>query len=376
MASDEYSMKYHNRKTAIVLLADGSVFYGKAIGNTEGSAFGEISFNTAATGYQEFMTDPSSRGQIMIHTGAHVGGYGVSKEEMESDAVQISGLVVRNFAHQHSREAAEGSLEDFVNEHQLLVVSDVDTRALTQHIRDNGAMKAVVSTEVNAIERLKSELNALASENDKHLVKEVSTTELYSVGDSDAKYKVAVLDLGVKKSVLNQLVNRDCFVEVYPYNSSIEVLQNSNADGYFISNGPGNPEILEDTVELVKQIIALDKPVFGICLGHQLLALANGLGVTKLKNGHRGVNHPVKNLNTGRGEVTTQNNAYVVDEDSLANRDDILVTHRNLNDDTVAGIRMKDKLVASVHYQAGAKPGPEDSFYLYDEFIQTLEKSK
>lgn len=357
-------------------MEDGTVFYGKSVGNQEGSAFGEVSFNTGMTGYQELMTDPSGYGQIMVSTAAHIGGYGINEDDMESDTITISGLVVRNFSYHYSRNLANTSLEDFIKKHNLLAISDVDTRALTIHIRDNGTMNGVITTEVDKIDSLKSQLAEMSKTEGVDWVSKVSTQEAYDFGNENAKYRVAVLDLGVKRSFLQQLANHDCYVRVFPHTSSFAEMESFNPDGYFISNGPGDPRPLTETVETVKSIIDSGKTVFGVCLGHQMIALANGIGVTKLKNGHRGLNHPVKNLITGRGEITSQNHGYVLDKDQLEANENIEITHINVNDETVAGIRIKNKPVFSVQYHPGAKPGPEDSIYLFQQFVDTIEKHK
>lgn len=369
-------MKYQTRKKALILLEDGTVFFGKAVGSSEGSAFGEASFNTGMTGYQELLTDPSGYGQIMVSTSAHIGGYGINEEDMESDKIQVSGLVVRNFGYQYSRSLASTSLEDFITKHNLIAISDVDTRALTSHIRDNGSMHAVITTDVDNIDSLKEQLTKMPKVEGMDLVANVSTKEPYFYGNEEAKYKVAVLDLGVKKSFLDQLAKHDCYMKVFPYKSTFADMESFNPDGYFISNGPGDPRPLTDSIELVKSIINSGKAVFGVCLGHQLIALANGITVHKMNNGHRGLNHPVKNLVTGKGEITSQNHGYVLDKKQAETSETIEITHLNVNDETIAGIRMKDKPVFSVQYHAGAKPGPEDSIYLYAQFAEAIENNK
>lgn len=369
-------MKYQTRKKALILLADGTVFYGKAVGNKEGSAFGEVCFNTGMTGYQEIFTDPSYFGQIMVATNAHIGNYGTNKEEVESEGIKIAGLVVRNFSYHYSRPAADDSLEEFLNRNNLLAISDVDTRALVNYIRDNGAMNAVISTEVDNIEDLKKQLADVPNMDGLELASKVSTKEPYFFGDENAKYKVSALDLGIKKNILRMLAERDCYIKVFPYNSSFKDLEAFDPDGYFISNGPGDPEPLKSAIEVVKTILDKELPMFGICLGHQMLALANGVSTYKMHNGHRGINHPVMNLITGKGEITSQNHGFAINREEAEANPNIEITHEHLNDHTAAGIRLKNKPAFSVQYHPEASPGPHDASYLFDQFIDLIEKHK
>jgi len=367
-------MKYTKRNKAFILLADGTIFHGKAVGN-EGSAFGEVCFNTGMTGYQEIFTDPSYSGQLMITTNAHIGNYGVNTDEVESESIKISGLICRNFSYDYSRVDASGSLEDFLNENDLFAISDVDTRALVSYIRDHGAMNAVISTEVDNIEGLKKQLADIPNMNGLELASEVSTKKPYYVGKETASIKIAALDIGIKKNILRHLEKRDAYIKVFPYNSTFEELSAWNPDGYFLSNGPGDPEPLIDAQNLAKEIIKRDLPLFGICLGHQVIALANGVSTYKMHNGHRGINHPVKNLRTGKGEITSQNHGFAVNREEAEAHPDLEITHVHLNDNTVAGIKMKSKNCFSVQYHPEASPGPHDSSYLFDEFIENI-KSK
>ncbi len=369
-------MKYETRKKAFILLADGTIFYGKAVGNKEGSAFGEVCFNTGMTGYEEIFTDPSYHGQIMVATSAHIGNYGISHEEIESEGIKISGLVVRNFSYHYSRPAADGSLEEFLDKNNLLAISDVDTRALVIYIRENGAMNAVISTEVDNIQELKKQLADFPKMDGLELASKVSTTEPYFYGNENAKYKISALDLGIKKNILRRLAERDCYVKVFPYNSSFSDLKSFNPDGYFISNGPGDPQPLKGAIEVVKTILNKELPMFGICLGHQMLALANGISTYKMHNGHRGINHPVMNLLTGKGEITSQNHGFAINREEAEANPDIEITHIHLNDNTAAGIRMKNKPAFSVQYHPEASPGPHDASYLFDQFIDNIEKYK
>lgn len=368
-------MKYTARDRAIVLLSDGTIFHGKSVG-IKGTTFGEICFNTGVTGYQEIFTDPSYAGQIMLSTTAHIGNYGVHPDEVDSDGIKIAGLVCKNFSYDYSRPAATSSLFEYFQQNQLIVVSDVDTRALVSYIRDNGAMNAIISTDGTPIEELKKQLQHVPSMNGLELASKVSTTSPYFFGNENATYKVAALDLGIKTNILRSLAERDCYIKVFPYNASFEDLAAFAPDGYFLSNGPGDPEPLTEVVEVVKLMVASDLPVFGICLGHQILALSQGIKTYKMFNGHRGINHPVMNVITGKGEITSQNHGFAVVREEVENHPNVEMTHYHLNDNTVAGIRLKDKQVFSVQYHPESSPGPNDSKYLFDEFVANMKEQK
>lgn len=368
-------MKYQSKRKALILLADGTIFYGKSVGDQEGTAFGEVCFNTGMTGYQEIFTDPSYYGQLMVATNAHIGNYGAREEEVESDGVKIAGLIVKNFSYEYSRPDADYSLQEFLDKNGLFAISDVDTRALVSYIRDHGAMNAVISTRVDAIETLKKELEAVPSMEGLELASKVSTKEPYFVGDPGAGIKIAALDIGIKKNILRNLARRGACIQVFPHNTSYETMEAWSPDGYFISNGPGDPQPLKQAVETARNIIAADKPLFGICLGHQVIALANGVPTYKMHHGHRGINHPVKNLLTGKGEITSQNHGFAVKREETEAHPDLEITHLHLNDQTVAGIRMKDKQVFSVQYHPEASPGPHDAEYLFDTFFEAIRES-
>ena len=367
-------MKYQRLKKALILLEDGTIFHGKAVGK-EGTAFGEICFNTGMTGYQEIFTDPSYFGQLMVTTNAHIGNYGVNDNENESDSIKISGLICKNFSYDFSRVDSNGSLEDFLNKHNLLAISDVDTRALVSYIRDNGVMNAIISTDVDNIDGLKQQLADVPSMSGLELASKVSTKEPYFIGDENAPIKIAALDIGIKKNILRNLVKRQAYVKVFPYNATFEDLNSWNPDGYFLSNGPGDPEPLIEAQALAKEVIKRDLPLFCICLGHQVIALANGISTYKMHNGHRGINHPVKNLITGKGEITSQNHGFAVNREEAEAHPDIEITHVHLNDNTVAGLKMKSKNVFSVQYHPEASPGPHDSSYLFDQFISNIKNN-
>jgi len=328
------------------------------------------------TGYQEIFTDPSYYGQLMVTTNAHIGNYGTAKDEVESDGIKIAGLICRNFSYHYSRPEADASLEHFLNENDLLAISDVDTRALVSYIRDNGAMNAVISTEVDNVNDLKEQLAKVPDMNGLELASKVSTKEPYFFGNENATYKISALDIGIKKNILRSLAERDCYIKVFPYNASFEDLQSFSPDGYFLSNGPGDPEPLTDAIETTKQMIASRKPLFGICLGHQILALANGISTYKMHHGHRGINHPILNLVTGKGEITSQNHGFAINREEAEASDVVEITHLHLNDHTAAGIKMKDKPVFSVQYHPEASPGPHDAKYLFDDFIANVKMYK
>lgn len=367
-------MKYSQRKKAILLLADGTIFEGKSIGS-DGTAFGEICYNTGMTGYQEIFTDPSYFGQLMLTTNAHIGNYGVNENEVESDSIKIAGLVCKNFSFNYSRENAQDSLKNYFEKYNLMAISDIDTRAVVRYIRDKGAMNAVISTNTN-IDELKEQLKAVPDMNGLELASKVSTTEPYFFGDENAPYKISALDIGIKKNILRNLAKRGCYIKVFPYNATFEEMEAFNPDGYFLSNGPGDPQPLKEAQELAKEIIKRNLPLFGICLGHQIIALANGISTYKMHNGHRGINHPVKNIITGKGEITSQNHGFVVKREEVENHPEFEVTHIHLNDETLAGMKMKNNNCFSVQYHPEASPGPHDSSYLFDQFIENIKNSK
>jgi carbamoyl-phosphate synthase small subunit len=368
-------MNYKSKEPAILLLSDGTIFHGKSIG-IKGVAFGEVCFNTGTTGYQEIFTDPSYFGQIMVTTNAHIGNYGVTADETESDGIKISGLVCKNFSDFHSRPNSESSLLEYLSKQNLICISDVDTRALVSYIRDNGAMNAVICSDNTPIEELKAQLSNTPNMNGLELASKVSTKEPYFYGNKDATYKIAALDLGIKRNILKNLAKRDCYIKIFPYNASYQDLESFNPDGYFLSNGPGDPEPLHSAIQVAKDIIEQNNPLFGICLGHQIIALANDIPTYKMFNGHRGINHPVKNLITGKGEITSQNHGFAVNKEALLSNTELIITHEHLNDATVAGMQMKNKNCFSVQYHPEASPGPHDSSYLFDHFIENIKLAK
>jgi len=366
-------MEYKKRNQAILLLSDGTIFYGKSVFGV-GTAFGEVCFNTGMTGYQEIYTDPSYYGQLMVMTNPHIGNYGINNDESESDSIKISGLICKNFSYNYSRELADTSLEDFLKKNNLFAISDIDTRALVSYIRENGAMNAVITTDVDNLESLSKKLLSVPSMVGLELASKVSTKSSYFFGNEKSKFKVAALDLGIKRNILRNLASRDVYVKVFPFDTSFDEMRKWNPDGYFLSNGPGDPEPLKSAQLVAKNIIENNLPLFGICLGHQIIALANGISTYKMHNGHRGINHPVKNLITGKGEITSQNHGFAVNKEDAQANENIEITHIHLNDDTVAGIRLKNSNCFSVQFHPEASPGPHDSSYLFDQFVESMEK--
>lgn len=357
------------------MLEDGTSFMGYSIGKI-GTTTGEIAFNTGMTGYQEVFTDPSYFGQILIMNTAHIGNYGVHSEEIESDSMKISGLVVKKFSDGFSRVSANESLQMYMEKNGVVGISDVDTRALVRYIRSKGAMNCIISSENLSTDELKYRLSQTPSMNGLELSSKVATTVAYVSPNSDSLYRVALLDFGVKKNIVRCLLDRGCLVKVFPLDVSFEELMEFNPDGFMLSNGPGDPSAMPNSIELVKKIVDTKIPVFGICLGHQILGLSQGLTTEKMFNGHRGINHPIKNVKTGKGEITSQNHGFVISKDSLSNNSNCSITHIHLNDDTVAGIELTDRPVFSVQYHPEASAGPHDSRYLFDQFISNIKKYK
>jgi carbamoyl-phosphate synthase small subunit len=360
---------------AVLLLQDGTVCYGRAFGAI-GTTTGEICFNTGMTGYQEVFTDPSYYGQVLIMNSVHIGNYGVKEDEVESGSVKIKGLIGRNLEDQYSRKLAKGSLEDYLIANNIVCIGDVDTRALVAHIRTKGAMNCIISSDITDVEELKKRLAQVPDMNGLELASHVSTKETYELGNKDATVRIAVMDYGVKKNILNCMVERGAFVKVFPAKTPLDEVKKFRPDGYFISNGPGDPAPMDYAITTLKQILKEEKPVFGICLGHQLLALANDIPTFKMHHGHRGLNHPVKNLVSGRSEITTQNHGFGVDPEAVNKSKHIEVTHVNLNDKSIEGIRVKGKPAFSVQYHPEATPGPHDSRYLFDDFITLINANK
>ena len=366
-------MKYIEKKPAILLLEDGSFFLGKAAGAI-GITTGEICFNTGMTGYQEIFTDPSYYGQILVATHVHIGNYGIHPGEVESERINISGLVCRSFNINYSRKAAIESIEDYFIRQHVVAICDIDTRAVVRHIRSKGAMNCIISSETTDIVSLKKILSEVPQMAGLELSSKVTTKVPYFTGNPNAHLRVAVMDFGVKKNIIRNLVQRDCYVHVFPASASFAEVKQWNPDGILLSNGPGDPSAMLEAVENVKAALNGNVPLFGICLGQQLLAEACGIGTYKMFNGHRGINHPVKNLISGRSEITSQNHGFSVNEEEIKKSKSVEVTHINLNDNTVEGIRVKDRIAFSVQYHPESAPGPHDSSYLFDDFVEAMKK--
>ncbi|MCH2145292.1 MAG: glutamine-hydrolyzing carbamoyl-phosphate synthase small subunit [Phycisphaerales bacterium] len=370
------------RRTARLVLEDGSIFEGPAFG-ADATTTGEVVFNTAMCGYQEALTDPSYRGQVLVMTPSEVGNYGVAEEDVESGAISVSGFVVRELARKHSNHRAFTDLDGWMAAEGVPGIAEVDTRALVRRLRVGGAMRGILSTDASLSDQ---ELLARARSSEpmsgRNLAAEVTpsgpgsfTEDLGEWGMPsrpavNSRYRVVALDCGAKHSIYRHLVDRGCEIHSLPLDVTAEEILASGADGLFVSNGPGDPAAVEGTIETLRQV-AGTLPTFGICLGHQLLALALGARTWKLKFGHRGANQPVRNLLTGRVEITSQNHGFCVDAESLVAAG-AEVTHIHLNDGTVAGFRHREKPIFSVQYHPEASPGPHDSAYLFDCFIRSM----
>ncbi len=366
-------MNDHSHNNAVILLQDGTRFWGHPVGKI-GTTTGEVCYNTGMTGYQEIFTDPSYYGQIMTMTNVHIGNYGVRLAESESGAPQINGLVCRNFSELFSRHMGDKSLSEFLKDNVLVGIAGIDTRALVKHVREKGAMNAVISSENTNIDDLKQILSKTPSMEGLELSTDVTTQEAFTKGNPDAKYRVAVLDLGIKSTILDQLLERDCYLKVFPAKSDFQTINEWQPDGYFVSNGPGDPAAIHYAIDTAKGMLSSEKPFFGICLGHQLFALAMDCDTYKMHNGHRGINHPVKNLISQRCEITSQNHGFAVDQKSVEEHSDLEVTHINLNDHSIEGLRSKTKDAFSIQYHPEASPGPHDARYLFDQFHKMLQK--
>lgn len=365
-------MEVNSFQPAVLVLEDGSVFRGRAIGKI-GSTSGEICFNTGMTGYQEVFTDPSYFGQVIVMTSDHIGNYGVKQEEVESDSIKINGLICKKFSPTRSRALSDNSLNDYLIENSLVGISDIDTRQIVRHIRHKGAMNCIISSEITDPNLLLTRLKEVPSMAGLELSSQVTCAAPYHFGDESSSFRVAVMDFGVKQNILRCLAERDAFLKVFPANTSYEEIRHWNPHGVMLSNGPGDPGAMDYAVENVRKMLDNNERIFGICLGNQILGRAAGMSTFKMHNGHRGLNHPVKNLQTGRSEITTQNHGFAIDSSTI-NPDLVEVTHVNLNDQTIEGIRIKGKQAFAVQYHPEAAPGPHDSRYLFDQFIDSLSK--
>ena len=373
---------------AILALEDGTWFRGAAAG-AEGEARGEVVFNTSMTGYQEVLTDPSYAGQIVTMTCPEIGNYGVSDEDVESRAPQVAGFIVRDESPVASNWRADGTLRDYLVANRIVAISDIDTRALTRHLRSGGVLRGVIVTG-NQLDpkALVERARSIPSMEGSDLVRDVTTDKVFDWPEEDpdefgvaparraragkSRVKIAAYDYGMKWNILRRLSAHGCDVRVYPAQTPASELLATKPDGVFLSNGPGDPAPLSYAIENARALVASDVPVFGICLGHQILGLAMGGDTYKLKFGHRGANHPVKKLETGKIEITSQNHGFAVDPKSLP--DDVEVTHLNLYDGTVEGLRHRHRPVFCVQYHPEASPGPHDADYLFDDFLELIEK--
>ena len=357
---------------AILALEDGAIYRGQSFGSS-GETYGEVVFNTSMAGYQEILTDPSYKGQIIAMTYPLIGNYGVNTEDPESCKPFAQGFLVKEYSKVASNWRSSGSLGDYLKGNNVLGLEGIDTRALTLHIREAGAMKAVLSTldldEKSLVKKAQDSEGLIGVD----LVKEVSCRETYE-WNQQGKYKVVVLDCGVKFNTLRILAKNNCRVVVMPAKASAEEILQKEPAGILLSNGPGDPAALQYVVETVRQLIG-KAPIFGICLGHQMLSQALGGKTFKLKFGHHGGNHPVKDLKSGKVAITVQNHGFCVDMDSL-NKKDIELTHLNLNDQTLEGIRHKKLPVFSVQFHPEASPGPHDAEYLFGKFLEMIKKFK
>lgn len=356
---------------AILILADGTVFEGEAFGKI-GTATGEICFNTGMTGYQEVFTDPSYYGQVLIMNTAHVGNYGAKNADIESDSVKINGLICKTLSDDYSRDMADESLEKYLLDNEVVAIHKLDTRALVAHVRENGAMNCIISSDDLDIESLKKKLANVPSMEGLELASVVSTKEAYTSGDENATVRIAALDFGIKRSIVKNMVDRGAYVKVFPAKTDFATLEEFKPNAYFLSNGPGDPAPMDYAIKTVEKILDSGKPTFGICLGHQVISMVNGATTYKMHHGHRGLNHPVKNLIKGTSEISTQNHGFAVDAESIKASDKLEISHVNLNDDTIEGVRVKGKKVFSVQYHPEATPGPHDSRYLFDEFMEMI----
>jgi carbamoyl-phosphate synthase small subunit len=361
--------------TARLILEDGTVYEGESFGSTA-TSIGEVVFNTSLTGYQEIATDPSYRFQIVVMTYPHIGNYGVEAIVAQSVAPQVAGFVVRDVVDEPSSAHAEMSLGDYFQRTNVPAIAGIDTRALTRKIRTEGAMRGMITTEERPVEELLAEVRQAPSMSGLDLVHRVTVEKSFTFEEHprDAKRRVAVYDFGVKRDILRHLVDQGCDVRVFPAKTPASEILAEKFDGVLLSNGPGDPEPVTYAQDNIRQLVGR-MPIFGICLGHQLLGLALGGHTYKLKFGHRGGNHPVKDLRTGRVEITAQNHGFSVDPDSLREKD-VEFTHINLNDQTLEGFRHRTAPAIAVQYHPEAAPGPHDSFYLFNDFMKLMDEWK
>lgn len=365
-------MSPETKKPCVLALSDGTVAHGKAIGKI-GTTGGELCFNTSMTGYQEIFTDPSYYGQLMMMTYPHIGNYGTMSRDDEARNVMIAGLIVRSFSDDYSNPIADGSLQEYLEYNNVVGITGVDTRKLVRHIRTEGVMNAVISSEITDEAELVKKAQEWDSMIGLELATKVTRKEAQTVS-SDGPFKLAVFDYGVKKSIIDNFVKRGCTLRIFPAEADLKDVKSWGADGYFFSNGPGDPNASSHyALPIIEHAKSTGKPLFGICLGHQLMAMSEGVEVKKMFVGHRGANQPVKNTETGLVEITTQNHGFAVDENKM-DRSVAEVTHINLNDQTIEGLKFKNFPGMSVQYHPEASPGPHDSQYLFDQFMEMVKQ--
>ncbi|WP_456402659.1 glutamine-hydrolyzing carbamoyl-phosphate synthase small subunit [Persephonella sp.] len=375
-------------KKAVLALEDGHFFYGYAFSGFETKETGgEVIFNTSLTGYQEILTDPSYKGQIVVMTPSEVGNYGINDEDIESEKVHVNGFVIKDLSSITSNWRSKKSLQDYLNENGVIGIFGIDTRAVVRIIRQYGVMKGYIGIGDISPEEAVRKAKSIPDISELDLVSKVSKGTVYSWNEGtwrwpegyrkvqrEKRFKVHVIDYGIKRNILRLLADRGLDLKVFPHNTTAEEILNDKPDGIFLSNGPGDPAVLKFQIDQIKKLIPSDIPIFGICLGHQLLSWAVGSKTYKLEFGHHGGNHPVKNLKTGKVEITSQNHNYATDPDILPQN--VEITHINLNDNTVEGMIMKNYPVFSIQYHPESSPGPHDSLYIFDEFVNLIEECK
>jgi len=362
-----------SKKPAVLLLENGQAFHGHALGEI-GTTSGELCFNTGMVGYQEILTDPSYCGQMVLMTYPHIGNYGINHDDIESHKIQVAGFIIKDLTIEPSNYRSQNTLDQYLKNNNISGIYGLDTRAITRIVREYGVMNAIISSKNLDLTQLKVQLKQTPSMEGLNLANQVTCPKYYKYASPlKSQFKVAVLDFGIKNNILRLLKKYGCDITVFPSNVSSHEISSFNPDGVFLSNGPGDPAAVEDGINCIKNLIG-HYPIFGICLGHQLLSLALGAETFKLKYGHRGSNHPVKNIENGKIEITSQNHGFAVSDKNLPSN--INVTHINLNDHTIAGISCPDMQAFSVQYHPESAPGPHDSEYLFQSFINLMKNRK
>ena len=360
----------YKKNSAKLILKNGTIFHGYALGRI-GTTLGELCFNTGMTGYQEILTDPSYCGQLVTMTTPHIGNYGINLEDIESKKIQVQGFIIKESSPIVSNYRATDSLDNYLDENKIVGIQGIDTRALTRILRIEGAMNGVICSEDISNKNLKNILKSHPTMTGMDLAKLVTCNKAYDWNTAKQKYRIAAIDYGIKHNILRLLEEEGCYIKVFPASVDTKEILSFKPDGIFLSNGPGDPSAVDYGINTIKNLLQFNIPIFGICLGHQLLCLALGAKTYKLKFGHRGCNHPVKNLLTKTIEITSQNHGFSVDLENLPNN--ISVTHISLNDKTIEGIKCNDYPAFSVQYHPEASPGPHDSRYLFKNFIKMIK---